>query len=119
MACSGMGGCGVRGSGVVGAAELAFAGLFVPLWKEYGWRIYKQIGADRDLKRRYLHYQIYVALLSESRPVPRDAIPFPACAAHLTPHPSRSVTRAEFDFFVFCAYCLQLILIVLQRMDAE
>ncbi|KDN48223.1 hypothetical protein K437DRAFT_222822 [Tilletiaria anomala UBC 951] len=74
--------------GVVGAAEVAFGALFVPLWKEYGWRIYKQIGADRGLKRRYLHYQIYVALL-------------------------------KYDFFVFCAYCLQLILIVLQRMDAE
>ena len=49
----------------VGIAEAAYIVLSWYLWKEFGWRIYKQIGADRGLKKRYLHYQIYVALLSE------------------------------------------------------
>jgi len=33
------------------------------LYKEFGWKIYKQIGADPRMKRRYLIYQIYIALL--------------------------------------------------------
>ncbi|KAJ9074875.1 hypothetical protein DSO57_1001888 [Entomophthora muscae] len=33
------------------------------LYKEYGWEIYKKIGADTQMKRMYLHYQIFVLLL--------------------------------------------------------
>lgn len=33
------------------------------LYNEFAWTIYKQISADLRLKRRYLTYQIYVALL--------------------------------------------------------
>lgn len=33
------------------------------LYEEFAWTIYKQISADLRLKRRYLIYQIYIALL--------------------------------------------------------
>lgn len=73
---------------VIGIAELSFILLGWKLWKEFGWQIYKKIGADRSLKRCYLHYQIYVALL-------------------------------KFDFFIFIAYCIQLVLVVKQIGSAE
>lgn len=73
---------------VIAIAELSFVALGWKLWKEFGWQIYKKIGADRSLKRCYLHYQIYVALL-------------------------------KFDFFIFIAYCIQLVLVVKQIGTAE
>jgi heme/copper-type cytochrome/quinol oxidase subunit 4 len=33
------------------------------LYGEFGWNIYKKIGADRRMKNRYLIYQIYITLL--------------------------------------------------------
>ncbi|SNX81674.1 uncharacterized protein MEPE_00379 [Melanopsichium pennsylvanicum] len=73
---------------VIAIAEISFIVLGWKLWKEFGWQIYKKIGADRSLKRGYLHYQIYVALL-------------------------------KFDFFIFIAYCIQLVLVVKQIGSAE
>lgn len=73
---------------VIGLAELSFFVLGWKLWQEFGWQIYKKIGADRSLKRGFLHYQVYVALL-------------------------------KFDFFIFVAYCIQLVLVVKQIGSAE
>jgi len=73
---------------VIAIAEISFIILGWKLWKEFGWQIYKKIGADRSLKRCYLHYQIFVALL-------------------------------KFDFFLFIAYCIQLVLVVKQIGSAE
>ncbi|ETS63642.1 hypothetical protein PaG_01942 [Moesziomyces aphidis] len=73
---------------VIALAEISFVVLGWKLWKEFGWQIYKKIGADRSLKRGYLHYQVYVALL-------------------------------KFDFFIFIAYCIQLVLVVKQIGSAE
>lgn len=73
---------------VIAIAEISFIALGWKLWKEFGWQIYKKIGADRSLKRCYLHYQVYVALL-------------------------------KFDFFIFIAYCIQLVLVVKQIGSAE
>ncbi|GAK62312.1 uncharacterized protein PAN0_001d0512 [Moesziomyces antarcticus] len=73
---------------VIALAEISFVVLGWKLWKEFGWQIYKKIGADRSLKRGYLHYQVYVALL-------------------------------KFDFFIFIAYCIQLVLVVKQIGTAE
>lgn len=73
---------------VISVAEIAFVVLGWHMWKEFGWQIYHKIGADRRLKRCYLHYQVYVALL-------------------------------KFDFFIFIAFCIQLVLVVKQIGDAE
>lgn len=49
---------------VIGIAEAGFIVLAWYLWREFGWRIYKQIGADRRMKKWFMHYQVYVCLLS-------------------------------------------------------
>lgn len=48
---------------VIGLAELAFIGLGWQIWKEFGWKVYKFLGADRQIKRIFAHYQIYLSLL--------------------------------------------------------
>jgi hypothetical protein len=45
----------------VGTLVLAF--IAWKLYEEFAWTIYKHISADLRLKRRYLTYQIYIALL--------------------------------------------------------
>lgn len=45
---------------------LATVGMIFISWKiyqEYAWDILKNIGADYRMKKRFLHYQIYIALL--------------------------------------------------------
>lgn len=73
---------------IIGATSLVFIVLAWFLWREFGWQIYKTIGADRSLKRAHLHYQVFVCLL-------------------------------KFDFFMFIAFCLQLVLVVLSKETAE
>jgi len=50
---------------IIGASSLAFAILAWFLWRDFGWQIYKVIGADRNLKKAHMHFQIFVCLLSE------------------------------------------------------
>lgn len=52
---------------VIGTAQVAYCILGWYLWKEFGWQIYKNIiGADRTLKRAYMQYQVYIALLKSN-----------------------------------------------------
>ncbi|GAA5950532.1 hypothetical protein JCM21900_001219 [Sporobolomyces salmonicolor] len=48
---------------VVGACTVAMAVLDWKLYEEFGWDVFKRIGADIQLKRMYLLYQIFVCLL--------------------------------------------------------
>lgn len=50
---------------IIGISSLIFVVLAWFLWREFGWQIYKTIGADRNLKRAHLQFQIFVCLLSE------------------------------------------------------
>jgi len=47
----------------ISISQAAFLYLTWHLFKEFGWQIYKQIGADRKIKRIYLWYQIFMCLL--------------------------------------------------------
>jgi hypothetical protein len=48
---------------LMAVATIAFAFQAWKLYDEFAWTIYKHISADLRLKRRYLTYQIYIALL--------------------------------------------------------
>ncbi|KAL2171163.1 hypothetical protein VTG60DRAFT_3678 [Thermothelomyces hinnuleus] len=48
---------------VVGVVTIVMGGLAYQLYREFAWDILKQIGADYRMKKRFLHYQIYIALL--------------------------------------------------------
>ncbi|KAH7079962.1 hypothetical protein BKA63DRAFT_590212 [Paraphoma chrysanthemicola] len=48
---------------LMAAATIVFAFEAWKLYDEFAWTIYKHISADLRLKRRYLTYQIYIALL--------------------------------------------------------
>ena len=48
---------------VIAIAEVAYIGLGYQIWKEFGWKVYKFLGADRTIKKIYGHYQIFECLL--------------------------------------------------------
>ncbi|KAK9385860.1 hypothetical protein V1515DRAFT_587936 [Lipomyces mesembrius] len=49
--------------GVIGVAGFIMGYICFQLYREFGWTIYKQIGADLGMKYRYLAYQIFMSLL--------------------------------------------------------
>ena len=48
---------------VIALAMVFLVGLTIKLFGEFGWTVYKHIGASVQMRRRYLIYQIFVALL--------------------------------------------------------
>lgn len=48
---------------VLAVSTIVMSFLSWKLYKEFAWDILKQIGADYRMKKRFLHYQIYIALL--------------------------------------------------------
>jgi hypothetical protein len=48
---------------VVSVAEVFFIGLGWKIYHEFGWKVYKFLGADRNIKRMYASYQIYECLV--------------------------------------------------------
>ncbi|KAG8918359.1 hypothetical protein FRC01_001900 [Tulasnella sp. 417] len=48
---------------VIAIAEVFYIGLGYQIWREFGWKIYKFLGADRTIKKIYTHYQIFQCLL--------------------------------------------------------
>ncbi|KAK4204021.1 hypothetical protein QBC40DRAFT_8652 [Triangularia verruculosa] len=48
---------------IVGVVTVAMSCIAYQLYREFAWDILKQIGADYRMKKRFLHYQIYIALL--------------------------------------------------------
>ncbi|KAJ5654587.1 hypothetical protein N7490_001590 [Penicillium lividum] len=48
---------------IVGLATVLMTFVAYKLYDEFAWTIYKHISADLRMKRRYLTYQIYIALL--------------------------------------------------------
>ncbi|KAI2641134.1 hypothetical protein GGS21DRAFT_487471 [Xylaria nigripes] len=49
--------------GIIGLITLVLSFMAWKLYQEFAWDILKQIGADYRMKKRFLHYQIYIALL--------------------------------------------------------
>ncbi|KAK4144772.1 uncharacterized protein C8A04DRAFT_36341 [Dichotomopilus funicola] len=48
---------------VNGVITILMGVIAYQLYREFAWDILKQIGADYRMKKRFLHYQIYIALL--------------------------------------------------------
>ncbi|KAF9929402.1 hypothetical protein FBU30_001606 [Linnemannia zychae] len=48
---------------VIGLTQIAVTWLAYQLFQEFGWKIYKKIGADPRMKRMYRAYQIYLVLI--------------------------------------------------------
>jgi len=48
---------------VIAVAELAYVVLGWSIWREFGWKVYKLLGADRRIKRLYVHYQILACIM--------------------------------------------------------
>ncbi|KAM0719965.1 hypothetical protein Q7P37_004100 [Cladosporium fusiforme] len=48
---------------VIALGTILLSGVAWKLYREFAWTIYKNISADLRLKRRYLTFQIYIALL--------------------------------------------------------
>ncbi|EFY88978.1 hypothetical protein J3459_012108 [Metarhizium acridum] len=48
---------------VIGLASICMGFICWKLYQEFAWDILKNIGADYRMKKRFLHYQIYIALL--------------------------------------------------------
>lgn len=48
---------------VIGVCQLAYFYLGARLYLEFGWRIYKKIGADPDIRSMYRWYQIFLTIL--------------------------------------------------------
>ena len=48
---------------IIAVGTVLLAGCAWKLYDEFAWTIYKRISADLRMKRRYLQYQVYIALL--------------------------------------------------------
>lgn len=48
---------------VIGVCQLVYFYLGARLYLEFGWRIYKKIGADPDIRSMYRWYQIFLTIL--------------------------------------------------------
>src|SRR5579871_623361 len=48
---------------VISLAIILLMGITWKLFDEFGWKIYKVIGASVQMRRRYLVYQIFISLL--------------------------------------------------------
>ncbi|THV07568.1 hypothetical protein K435DRAFT_741900 [Dendrothele bispora CBS 962.96] len=48
---------------VIAVAELAYIALGWQIHNEFGWKVYKFLGADRRIKKMYANYQIYECLV--------------------------------------------------------
>ncbi|KAF4974887.1 hypothetical protein FZEAL_8269 [Fusarium zealandicum] len=48
---------------IIALATVAMGFISWKIYQEYAWDILKNIGADYRMKKRFLHYQIYIALL--------------------------------------------------------
>lgn len=48
---------------VLAISEVAYIALAWQVWREFGWKVYKFLGADIAIKRMFAHYQIFLCLV--------------------------------------------------------
>ncbi|KAL8291640.1 hypothetical protein RQP46_001898 [Phenoliferia psychrophenolica] len=74
--------------GMIALTELVYFCTLLPIYREFGWTVYKRIGADRAIKKMFMWYQVFICII-------------------------------KFDIFLFIAFSLQLVLLVLRQSAAE
>lgn len=55
---------------MIGITEVVYLGTFFPLYREFGWSIYKRIGADRGVKKMYMWFQVFICILKFGQSIP-------------------------------------------------
>ncbi|EJD55460.1 hypothetical protein AURDEDRAFT_109782 [Auricularia subglabra TFB-10046 SS5] len=48
---------------VIGLSEIGYIALGYKIYTEFGWKVYKLLGADRSVKRMYMHLQVFLCLI--------------------------------------------------------
>lgn len=48
---------------MVGITEVTYLATFYWIFSDFGWRVFKQLGADRRIKRAYATYQVFLCIL--------------------------------------------------------
>ena len=48
---------------VIGLSEIGYIALGYKIYTEFGWKVYKLLGADRSIKRMYMHLQVFLCLI--------------------------------------------------------
>lgn len=49
--------------GMISLTEVIYCATIFPIYKEFGWSVFKRIGADRRIKRCFLWFQVYLCML--------------------------------------------------------
>ncbi|GAA5905459.1 hypothetical protein JCM6882_003167 [Rhodosporidiobolus microsporus] len=49
--------------GLISLTEVTYLATLWPIWKEFGWSIFKKIGADLRVKRCYAWFQVFIVIL--------------------------------------------------------
>ncbi|KAM0788014.1 hypothetical protein ACM66B_006214 [Microbotryomycetes sp. NB124-2] len=48
---------------MISLTEATYIGTFWFIWRDFGWQIFKEIGADRSIKRAYAWYHVFLTAL--------------------------------------------------------
>ncbi|KAK4052053.1 hypothetical protein OIV83_002347 [Microbotryomycetes sp. JL201] len=48
---------------MISLTEATYIGTFWFIWRDFGWQIFKEIGADRSMKRAYAWYHVFLTAL--------------------------------------------------------
>ena len=87
---------------------MVYLATFFPLYREFGWSIYKRIGADRGVKKMYMWFQVFICILKFGESVRR----------RFGIEGGEVYGFWDLDFFLFVSFSLQLVLLV-QQNDLE
>ncbi|GAA6041710.1 hypothetical protein JCM8097_003094 [Rhodosporidiobolus ruineniae] len=48
---------------MISLTEVTYLATIWPIYKEFGWQVFKRIGADRRIKKCYAWYQVFISIL--------------------------------------------------------
>ncbi|SCV72690.1 BQ2448_4227 [Microbotryum intermedium] len=90
--------------GMILVTQITYLATFWFIYRDFGWQVFKRIGADRGIKKAYMWYQVFLM-------VARSIV--------FSTHPSFSLVTRITDVFFFLAFSLQLVFLVLKQNDIE